>query len=84
MWALSIEKELKAKSAVNYVLSQGFDSESDIEQKQSRIEDNVEDPDYEASSDENNILSINCPVMAQPPAYITHCTLQLMELFGLG
>ena len=39
------------------------------EQNESEAKDNVEDPDYEASSDENNTLSINRPVMAQPPAY---------------
>lgn len=51
-------------------MSQLFDGESDIEENVSETEDNVEeDPDYEASSsDENETLSADAPVVSQPQA----------------
>lgn len=59
----------KKRFSVNEVLSQLFDHESDIEENVSETEDDVEeDPDYEASSsDENETLS-DPPVVSQPPA----------------
>ena len=60
----------KQRFRANAVLSQLFDSESDIEENVSETEDNVEeDPDYEtSSSDGNESLSIDPPVVSQPPA----------------
>jgi len=46
-----------------------FDSESDIEENVSETDDHIEeDPDYEASSsDENETPNVDPPVVSQPP-----------------
>ena len=57
-------------NTLSEVLSHLFDHESDIEENVSEPEDGVEeDPDYEvSSSDENETLSVDPPVVSQPPA----------------
>ncbi|KAL1276900.1 hypothetical protein QQF64_023573 [Cirrhinus molitorella] len=54
----------KQRFSVSEILTQVFDSESDIEENVSETEDNLEeDPDYEASSsDENETPSVDPPV----------------------
>ncbi|XP_039550046.1 piggyBac transposable element-derived protein 4-like, partial [Pimephales promelas] len=59
----------KQRFSVNEILSQFFDSESDIEENVSETDDHIEeDPDYEAfSSDENETPNVDPPVVSQPP-----------------
>ncbi|XP_051982284.1 piggyBac transposable element-derived protein 4-like [Xyrauchen texanus] len=59
----------KQRFSVYEILSQFFDSESDIEENVSETDDNIEeDPDYEASSsDENDTPNVDPPVVSQPP-----------------
>ena len=60
----------KKRFSVSKVLSQLFDTESDIEENVSETEDIVEeDPHYEASSSEDNeTLGVDPSVVSQPPA----------------
>lgn len=60
----------KKRFSVSEIMLQTFDSESDIEENVSEAEDNVEeDPHYDASSsDENETLSADAPVVSQPSA----------------
>lgn len=54
----------KKMLSVGEVLSQLFDSESGLEE---HVRDTEEDPDYDASSsEENETLSADAPLVAQP------------------
>ena len=57
----------KERFSVNEVLSHLFDHESDIEEKVSETGGEVPD-DEASSSDENQTLSVDPPVVSQPPA----------------
>ncbi len=69
LYAVSQSKmSAKQRFSVSEVLSQLFDSESDIEENVSETEDNVEDNFEAFSSDENETLSVDPPVVSQRPA----------------